>query len=76
MTGHGKCTTCRWAKFSMTKHSKPRPIKGQHGECSWPIPKLPVVAISLESSMYSRRYIWPDYENCPVWEPKQGGERK
>ena len=67
------CATCKWAKFSMTNHAKPRP-KGP-GECLWPIAPfaLPVSITGghLSAERFHKMCIWPDYINCPTWEAKE-----
>lgn len=76
----GPCIACKWARFQMTNHKPPRVKQKQFGDCDWPVPEPPPLAISVVRGGYwyffpeeghtRKVHIWPDYANCPVWEEK------
>jgi len=73
--------TCKWARFQMSNHSRPRPLRNKSGRCSYPteqvaanfIKSLPECAVSRSNlvninALTNSRTIWPDWgKACGVW---------
>lgn len=69
------CKTCRWSEFQMTDGIKPRIKQRVAGKCLWPVPPPVPMPLSITgwgdaAHLKCRLNIWPDYQNCPVWEGK------
>lgn len=68
MDNNKTCGACKWWERSDNLYWI---IK--LGDCNWPMPKFPPVAISVEVPVkITDRMKMPDlYSGCPVWEHKE-----
>ena len=60
------CADCRFAQWERTKTG--RIMRKVAGQCTW-VWTPPPLPRSLELLGPFRRAIWPDYRDCPTWEP-------
>jgi hypothetical protein len=60
------CANCRWAEFERTDKGNIK--RKQHGTCTWPALVVPALPLCMERPTFYRRGIWPNYQDCPVWE--------
>ena len=68
------CKECKYAVWPMTKHAKPR-IKTGAGRCTVIVKIQPLPLCITENHGYReppRCYILPDFEGCPLFDPKGG----
>ena len=73
------CASCKFSNFSLTPTGRIR--KRLAGRCDYPggeelsdavLSLLPLClhTIVLQDVLAWRKAIWPDYQDCPVWEGK------
>jgi hypothetical protein len=73
------CLTCKWAKWTMTKHNPPRMKNGSAGTCTYPMTRVALPSAFRGSSYAStspevlermKCYISRErpFVNCRVWE--------
>lgn len=67
----GRCDTCKYAEFEMTRNTPPRINRKYYGTCKWEMPTLSPVANSI-NLQWMKRCIWAWETDCPVWEAKLG----
>jgi hypothetical protein len=71
------CATCKYGRFTMTKHNPPRPVK--NGVCRFPpvelkLPECVTSCYGFDTMLVtlSTRTTWPDNgATCPVWEAEE-----
>jgi hypothetical protein len=64
------CRNCLHAQFELTPTGRPK--RKLAGRCRFPLPEVPAnLPACVEPVVFRKTAIWPDHEDCPVWEPKK-----
>lgn len=64
------CESCVHSRWELTPTGMIK--KYEPGWCHSPLPQLPPVPICTSIEIMSRKSIWPDYKDCPVWKENDG----